>query len=125
MNTPRITPQSVEYMATYPTVGGKSNEKVLMVVLNTLENGRWLLYAPRVVQREMDMETSVNYREVRGYGNVLLDQIPYSREMIINNSFYVLPDEKTFFNLIALDEHPKPTVKKEEIEKLFGCKIDG
>lgn len=125
MNIPRITPQSVEYMTTYPTVGGKSNEKVLMVVLNTLENGRWLLYAPRVIQREMDMETSVNYREVRGHGNILLDQIPYSREMIINNSFYVLPDEKTFFNLIALDRQPQPTVKKEEIEKLFGCKIDG
>lgn len=125
MNTPRITPQSVEYMTTYPTVGGKSNEKVLMVVLNTLENGRWLLYAPKVIQQEMDMETSVNYREVRGHGNILLDQIPYNREMIINNSFYILPDEKTFFNLIALDRQPKPTVKKEEIEKLFGCKIDG
>lgn len=125
MDIPRITPQSVEYMVTYPAVGYKSNEKVLMVVLNTLENGRWLLYAPRVMQREMDMETSIGYQEVRGHHNILLDQIPFSREMIINNSFYVLSDEETFFNLIALDKQPKPTVKKEEIEKLFGCKIDG
>ena len=125
MDIPRLTPQNVEYMATYPAVNGKNNEKVLIVVLNTLEGSRWLLYAPRVIQRVMDVEASIGYQEVRGYCNILLDQIPFSREMIINNSFYVLPDEKTFFNLVALDEQPKPTVKKEEIEKLFGCKIDG
>jgi hypothetical protein len=45
--------------------------------------------------------------------------------MVINNSLYVLADKETFFNFIALDKQPKPTVKKEEIEKLFGCKIDG
>ena len=55
MDIPRITPQSLEYMTTYPTIGGKSNEKVLMVVLNTLENGRWFLYAPKVIQQELDM----------------------------------------------------------------------
>ena len=125
MDIPRLTPQNVEYMAAYPVVNGKNNEKVLIVVLNTLEGSRWLLYAPRVIQRVMDVEASVGYQEVKGYCNILLDKIPFSREMIINNSFYVLPDEKTFFNLVALDEQPKPTIKKEEIEKLFGCKIDG
>lgn len=124
MDIPRITPQSVEYMATYPAIDGKENEKVLMVVLNTSE-GRWLLYAPKVIQREMDLEISYGYQDIRGHHNILLNRIQSSREMIINNSFYVLPDEKTFFNLIALDRQPQPTVKKEEIEKLFGCKIDG
>lgn len=125
MDIPIITPQSVEYMTTYPTIGGNGNEKVLMVVLNTLEDGRWLLYAPRVRQREMDIEISSGYREYRDYHNILLNQIPYSREMVINNSLYVLSDKETFFSLIALDRQPQPTVKKEEIEKLFGCKIDG
>lgn len=124
MDIPRITPQSVEYMATYPAIDGKESEKVLMVVLNTAE-GRWLLYAPKVIQREMDLEISYGYQDIRGHHNVLLNRIPSSREMVINNSLYVLPDEKTFFNLIALDRQPQPTVKKEEIEKLFGCKIDG
>lgn len=125
MDIPRLTSQNVEYMAAYPAVNGKNNEKVLIVVLNTLEGNRQLLYAPRVIQREMDIESSASYQEVRGYCNILLDQIPLSREMIINNSFYVLPDEKTFFNLVTLDRQPKPTIRKEEIEKLFGCKIDG
>ena len=124
MDIPRITPQSIEYMATYPAIDGKENEKVLMVVLNTTE-GRWLLYAPRVIQREMDLEISSGYEEIRGLHNVVLNLIPFGREMVINNSLYVLTDKETFFNLIALDKQPKPTVKKEEIEKLFGCKIDG
>jgi hypothetical protein len=124
MDIPRITPQSVEYMVTYPAIDGKESEKVLMVVLNTTE-GRWLLYAPKVIQREMDLEISHGFQDIRGPHNVLLNLIPFSREMVINNSLYVLTDKETFFNFIALDNQPKPTVKKEEIEKLFGCKIDG
>lgn len=124
MDIPRITPQSVEYMATYPAIDGKENEKVLMVVLNTTE-GRWLLYAPKVIQCEMDLEISYGYQDIRGHHNILLNLIPSSREMVINNSLYVLTDKEIFFNLVALDKQPKLTVKKEEIEKLFGCKIDG
>lgn len=125
MDIPRIVPQDIEYMTTYPVVGGRANEKVLMVVLNTTESGRWLLYAPSVVQRNIEVESSYNYRDYRDcHGNTLFRDIS-GREVIISNELYVLSNDTVVFNLIALDNQHKRTVKKEEIEKLFGCTIDG
>ena len=43
---------------------------------------------------------------------------------LVNDPSILLCDEPPF-NLIALDGQQKRTVKKEEIEKLFGCTIDG
>ena len=125
MNIPRILPQDIEYMTTYPVVGGKANERVLMVVLNTAEGGRWLLYSPSVMQREMNVESSQDYQEYRTFcGNTILRR-PFGREVVISNELYVLSNDDVAFKLIALDEQQKRIVKKEEIEKLFGCTIDG
>lgn len=125
MDIPRITPQDVEFMTTYPVAGGRASEKVLMVVLNTAESGRWLLYSPNVVQRNIEVESSYNYRDYRDCrGNTIFRDM-IDREVIINNELYVLGNDKVAFNLIALDSQQKRTVKKEEIEKLFGCTIDG
>ena len=111
-------------MTTYPVVGGRANERVLMVVLNTAENGRWLFYAPSVMQREMNVESSCDYQDYRDFrGNAILRMV--SREVIISNELYVLSSDDVAFNLIALDSQQKRTVKKEEVEKLFGCHIDG
>ena len=124
MDIPRIVPQDVEYMTTYPVIGGRANEKVLMVVLNTAESGRWLLYAPSVVQRNIEVESSYNYRDYRDcHGNTLFRDIS-GREVIISNELYVLSNDTVVFNLIALDNQHKRTVKKEEIEKLFGCIVE-
>lgn len=126
MDIPRITPQDIEYMTTYPVVGGKANERVLMVVLNTVESGRWLLYSPSVIQREMTVESSQDYQDYHDFrGNTILRKT-IGREVIISNELYVLSnDNGVAFKLISLDEQQKRTVKKEEIEKLFGCTIDG
>lgn len=125
MNIPRILPQDIEYMTTYPVVGGKVNERVLMVVLNTAEDGRWLLYSPSVMQREMNVEFSQDYQEYRTFcGNTILRR-PFGREVVISNELYVLSNEDAAFKIIALDQYRQPTVKKEEVEKLFGCHIDG
>ena len=125
MDIPRIAPQDIEFMTTYPAVGGREKEKVLMVVLNTKENGRWLLYSPSVIQRDIEVESSYNYRDYRDcYGNTLFRDIS-NREVIISNELYVLGDDKAAFNLVSLDSQQKRIVKKEEIEKLFGCTIDG
>ena len=125
MDIPRITPQDVEFMTTYPVVGGQANERVLMVVLNTREGDRWLLYAPSVMQREMNVESSYDYQDYRDFrGNTILRRT-IGREIVISNELYVLSNDDVAFKLIALDDQQKRTVKKEEIEKLFGCIIDG
>lgn len=124
MNIPRIVPEDIEFMTTYPVVGGRANERVLMVVLNTREGGKWLLYAPSVMQREMNVESSCDYQDYRDFrGNTILRRT-LGREVIISNELYVLSGDGVAFKLIALDNQQKRIVKKEEKEKLFGCSIE-
>ena len=122
-----IRPSDIEYMTTYPKMGGRPEEKVLLVVGRTAEGYRYLIYAPTVILRNTEMEQDVSYTEYYGgKHNTLLGSIPTSRKITLNNEMYVLPnDNDTFFNLIFLDKQPALHVKKGDIEKLFGCVIDG
>jgi hypothetical protein len=122
-----IRPSDIEYMTTYPKMGGRPEEKVLLVVGRTMEGYRYLVYAPTVILKNMEMEQDISYTEYYGgKHNTLLGSIPTSRKITLNNEMYVLPnDNDTFFNLIFLDKQPAQHVKKGDIEKLFGCVIDG
>lgn len=115
-------PKNIEYMVVYPN--GRPDEKVLLIVAK--EKGeRWLIYAPRVIQRTLEMEQDLSAHEIYdGYGHKLAEYCS-AREITVNNELYVLADETTYFNIIPLDKQHKPIVKKEEVEKLFGCVIDG
>lgn len=122
-----IRPSDIEYMTTYPKMGGRPEEKVLLVIGKTAEGYRYLIYAPAVILRSMEMEQDISYTELcGGKRNTTLVSIPTSRKITLNNEMYVLPDDNdTFFNLIFLDKQPAQHVKKGDIEKLFGCVIDG
>jgi hypothetical protein len=122
-----IRPSDIEYMTTYPKMGGRPEEKVLLVVGRTVEGYRYLVYAPTVILKNAEMEQDISYTEYYGgKHNTLLGSIPTSRKIILNNEMYILPnDNDTFFNLIFLDKQPAQHVKKGDIEKLFGCVIDG
>jgi hypothetical protein len=122
-----IRPSDIEYMTTYPKMGGRPEEKVLLVVGRTIEGYRYLVYAPTVVLKNTEMEQDIGYTEYYGgKHNTLLGSIPTSRRITLNNEMYVLPnDNETFFSLIFLDKQPAHHVKKGDIEKLFGCVIDG
>ena len=126
MNQP-IRPSDIEYMTTYPKMGGRPEEKVLLIVGRTVEGYRYLVYAPTVILKSMGMEQDIDYTDYcGGKRNTLLCSIPTSRNITLNNEMYVLPnDNNTFFNLIFLDKQPAQHVKKGDIEKLFGCVIDG
>ena len=117
-----FSPRNIEYMAVYPN--GRPDEKVLLIIAK--EKGeRWLIYSTRVIQRALEMEQDFSAREIYdGYGHRLAEYCS-AREITINNELYVLADEATYFNIIQLDKQLKPIVKKEEVEKLFGCQIDG
>lgn len=115
-------PRNIEYMVVYPN--GRPDEKVLLIIAKEKEE-RWLIYAPRVIQRTLEIEQDLSAREIYdGRGYKLADYCS-AREIIVNNELYVLADKTTYFNIIPLDKQFKPTVKKEEVEKLFGCQIDG
>ena len=122
-----IRPSDIEYMTTYPKMGGRPEEKVLLVVGRTVEGYRYLVYAPTVILKNTEMEQDVSYTKYYGgKHNTLLGSIPTSRKITLNNEMYVLPnDNDTFFNLIFLDKQPALHIKKGDIEKLFGCVIDG
>ena len=122
-----IRPGDIEYMTTYPKMGGRPEERVLLVVGRTVEGYRYLIYAPTVILKNTEVEQDVSYTEYYGgKHNTLLGSIPTSRSITLNNEMYVLPnDNNTFFNFIFLDKQPAQHVKKGDIEKLFGCVIDG
>ena len=122
-----IRPGDIEYMTTYPKMGGHPEEKVLLVVGRTIEGYRYLVYAPTVILKNTEMEQETGYTEYYGgKHNTLLGSIPTSRKITLNNEMYVLPnDNETFFSLIFLDEQPARHIKKGDVEKLFGCVIDG
>lgn len=122
-----IRPSDIEYMTTYPKMGGRPEEKVLLVVGRTVEGYRYLVYAPTVILKNIGIEQDIDYTDYYdGKHNTLLGSIPTSRKITLNNEIYVLPnDNDTFFNLIFLDKQPARHVKKGDIEKLFGCVIDG
>jgi hypothetical protein len=122
-----IRSSDIEYMTAYPKMGGRPEEKVLLVVGRTIEGYRYLVYAPTVILKNTEMEQDISYTEYYGgKHNTLLGSIPTSRRITLNNEMYVLPnDNETFFSLIFLDKQPAHHVKKGDIEKLFGCVIDG
>ena len=122
-----IRPGDIEYMTAYPRMGGHPEERVLFIVGKTIEGCRYLVYAPRVILKNTEIEQDIGYTEYYGgKHNTPLCSIPTSRKITLNNEMYVLPnDNDTFFNLIFLDKQPAHHVKKGDIEKLFGCVIDG
>lgn len=119
--------RDIEFMTTYPTVGGRPEEKTLLVVARDKELGRVLLYAPRVINKNVTMEQECCRAEYRGHHDIVLGEYITSRSLTINGELWVLPedDKDTFFSIHTLDKSPARHVKKEEIEKLFGCIIDG
>ena len=114
--------KDIEYMAVYPN--GRPNEKVLLVIVKKMGE-RWLIYAPRVTSDSLEMKQDLSTQEIYNSRGHKIWEYSSIREIVINNEMYLLADEKTYFNIVPLDKQQKPLVKKEEVEKLFGCQIDG
>ena len=119
--------RDIEFMTTYPTVGGRPEEKTLLMIARDNELGRVLVYAPRVIHKNIAMEQECCRKEYRTHNDIVLGEYITNRSLTINGELWVLPedDKDTFFSIHTLDKSPARHVKKEEIEKLFGCVIDG
>lgn len=116
--------REIEFITTYPKKGSSTDNVMVAIVL--LENEkRALVYAPAVRPINLDFTIS---EEVEDYGfrGMRLGSIPIARYVKIGCDLYTISKENgTLFTVVLLDDAPAPHVNKKEIEKLFGCVIDG
>lgn len=116
--------KEVEFIATYPRKGSATDNVMVAIVL--LENDkRALVYAPAIRPVNLDFTISEEYEDY-GFRGVKLGVIPTTRHVKIGCDLYTISKENgTLFSVVLLDDAPAPHVNRKEIEKLFGCVIDG
>lgn len=116
--------KEVEFITTYPKKGSATDNVMVAIVL--LENDkRALVYAPAIRPVNLDFTISEEYEDY-GFRGVKLGVIPTTRHVKIGCDLYTISKENgTLFSVVLLDDAPAPHVNRKEIEKLFGCIIDG
>ena len=120
--------KEVEFLTLYPNEEG---DKTLLATAITTEGYRVLLYAPSVSTPMMEMNSRQEYEECYNAHNIPIMKLPGMRTLKIENTAYLMKGrhnecETWYIKVVYLDgPQSKPTVKKEEVEKLFGCQIDG
>lgn len=116
--------KEVEFITTYPKKGSATDNVMVAIVL--LENDkRALVYAPAIRPVNLDFTISEEYEDY-GFRGVKLGVIPTTRHVKIGCDLYTISKENgTLFSVVLLDDAPAPHVNRKEIEKLFGCVIDG
>ncbi len=116
--------KEVEFITTYPRKGSATDNVMVAIVL--LENDkRALVYAPAIRPVNLDFTISEEYEDY-GFRGVKLGVIPTTRHVKIGCDLYTISKENgTLFSVVLLDDAPAPHVNRKEIEKLFGCIIDG
>ena len=120
--------KEVEFLTLYPNEEG---DKTLLATAITAEGYRVLLYAPSVSTPMMEMNSRQEYEEYYDARNIPIMKLPCMRTLKIENTAYLMKGrhnecETWYIKVVYLDgPQSKPTVKKEEVEKLFGCYIDG
>lgn len=117
-----------EFFTIYPN---KEGGNTLIATLLTRDGYRALMYAPSVSPIDAEINTGTYVEEIRDIRNVPLLRLETAREFKYNGSIYCLQDkhnarENWYCKVIYLDgPMSKTIVKKEEVEKLFGCAING
>ena len=120
--------EKFEYMTIYPNAEGSN---VLLATLLTRGGYRAIMYSPSVSPIDLNLDTINAFEEYRDARNVPIGILEHSREVRINGQVFAYKNklhenENWFFKVVYLDgPMSKTTVKKEEIEKLFGCTING
>ena len=120
--------QEVEFLTLYPN---KEGDKTLLATAFTTEGYRILLYAPSVSTPIMEMNSRQECEEYYDARHIPILKLPGMRTLKIENTVYLIKgrhnENETWFTKVVYLDGPqsKPLVKKEEIERLFGCTIDG
>ena len=120
--------KKVEFLTLYPNEEG---DKTLLATAITAEGYRVLLYAPSVSTPTIELDSRQEYEECYDARNIPIGKLSGMRTLKIENTVYLMKNrhnecETWYIKVVYLDgPQSKPTVKKEEVEKLFGCQIDG
>jgi hypothetical protein len=115
--------KDIEFINVFPSM--THNGHVFLMTAITDKEHRVLVYAPLVkvgnyeiatgYDEEADWYTSLNNIVNRRYCKFITDL--FAVESVNKN--------REYFKVIYLDGNFKQKIKKEEIEKMFGCEIDG
>lgn len=120
--------KKVEFLTLYPNEEG---DKTLLATAITTEGYRVLLYAPSVSTPTIELASQEEYEKYYDARNIPVGKLPIMRTLKIENTAYLMKNyhnegETWYIKVVYLDgPQSKPTVKREEVEKLFGCQIDG
>ena len=115
--------KDIEFINVFPSVSHVGH--VFLMTAITDKDHRVLVYAPLV--RVGDCEIASGYDPDADWHTSLYNIVHRRYCKFITDLFAVenLNKNGEFFKVIYLDGNFKQKVKKEEIEKMFGCEIDG
>ena len=115
--------RDIEFINVFPSMSGGGH--VFLMTAITDKGNRVLVYAPMVklgdyqinsgIDCDCDWRTSLYDIAHRRYCQFITDIFAVKNT---NN-------QNEFFKVFYLDGNFKQKIKKEEIEKMFGCEIDG
>ena len=120
--------KEVEFLTLYPN---REGDRTLLATAITTEGYRVLLYAPSVSTPVVEINNHQTYEAFYNARNIPILSLPSMKTLKIENTVYLMKghnneSETWYIKVVYLDgPQSKPLVKKEEVEKLFGCRIDG
>lgn len=115
--------KDIEFINVFPSMSHVGH--VFLMTAITDKDHRVLVYAPLV--KVGDFEIATGYDSEADWHTSLYNIVHRRYCKFITDLFVVESTNKNteYFKVIYLDGNFKQKIKKEEIEKMFGCEIDG
>ena len=113
----------IEFVNIFPSLN--SNDHVFLMTAITNKGNRVLVYAPMVKVGDYQINSGAEYD--CDWRTSLYDITHRRYCQFITDIFAVknANNQGEFFKVFYLDGNFKQKIKKEDIEKMFGCEIDG
>lgn len=115
--------KDIEFINVFPSISHV--EHVFLMTAITDKDHRVLVYAPLVKVGDYEIASGYDYDADWRTSLYNIAHRRYCKFMADLFAVESLNKNGEFFKIIYLDGDFKQKIKKEEIEKLFGCEIDG
>lgn len=115
----------IEFVNIFPSMN--SNDHVFLMTAITNKGNRVLVYAPMVKLGNHQINSVGEYEYDCDWYTPLREIVRRRYCQFITDIFAVknANNQDEFFKVFYLDGNFKQKIKKEDIEKMFGCEIDG